>query len=164
MPQLLENFAIPVYMLGMDDERERKREYKRAWVSRQAPEYFARKKAYGLQRMKQWRKRDPIGFKLDVMFRAAKKRAAVKGLAFSLQAADLKYTSICPVLGIPLDWNSTIAKGDSPSLDRINPALGYIPSNTWVISLKANTIKSNATPSELQKVARAVYWLLGEDD
>jgi len=38
----------------------------------------------------------------------------------------------------------------SPSLDRINPALGYVKGNVWVISFKANAIKQNATVQELE--------------
>lgn len=42
---------------------------------------------------------------------------------------------------------------NSPSLDRIVPALGYAPGNIHWISYRANAIKSNATPDELHKVA-----------
>ena len=42
---------------------------------------------------------------------------------------------------------------NSPSLDRIVPELGYIPSNVVVISYKANAIKRNATPQEIRRVA-----------
>lgn len=41
----------------------------------------------------------------------------------------------------------------SPSLDRLNPRKGYVPGNVAVISFIANTIKSNATPTQLRKVA-----------
>lgn len=61
----------------------------------------------------------------------------------------------CPVLGLPLYRNSGgAAQGpNSPSLDRVNPALGYVRGNVKVISSKANAIKSNATPEELLRVA-----------
>lgn len=61
----------------------------------------------------------------------------------------------CPVLGLPLYRNSGgAAQGpNSPSIDRINPALGYVRGNVKVISSKANAIKSNATPEELLRVA-----------
>lgn len=61
----------------------------------------------------------------------------------------------CPVLGLPLYRNTGgLAQGpNSPSLDRIDPALGYVKGNVNVISSKANAIKSNATPEELLRVA-----------
>lgn len=61
----------------------------------------------------------------------------------------------CPVLGLPLYRNSGgSAQGpNSPSLDRIDPALGYVKGNVKVISSRANSIKSNATPEELLRVA-----------
>lgn len=61
----------------------------------------------------------------------------------------------CPVLGLPLYRNSGgAAQGpNSPSLDRIDPALGYVRGNVKVISSRANSIKSNATPEELLRVA-----------
>ena len=61
----------------------------------------------------------------------------------------------CPVLGLPLYRNSGgAAQGpNSPSLDRIDPDLGYVRGNVKVISARANSIKSNATPEELLRVA-----------
>lgn len=38
----------------------------------------------------------------------------------------------------------------APSIDKIIPALGYVPGNVMVISLRANTLKNNATLAELQ--------------
>ena len=60
----------------------------------------------------------------------------------------------CPVLGIPIYKGENGRMTDnSPSLDRIVPELGYIPSNVVVISYKANAIKRNATPQEIRRVA-----------
>jgi hypothetical protein len=61
----------------------------------------------------------------------------------------------CPVLGLPLYRNSGgAAQGpNSPSLDRIDPSLGYVQGNVKVISSRANAIKSNASPEELLRVA-----------
>lgn len=39
---------------------------------------------------------------------------------------------------------------NSPTIDRINPKLGYIKGNVWVISNKANRFKNDATLEELE--------------
>ncbi len=59
------------------------------------------------------------------------------------------------MLGIPL-FRSTGSKGqgpNSPTLDRLDPALGYTPENVVVISARANQIKTDATVEELYRVA-----------
>lgn len=40
-------------------------------------------------------------------------------------------------------------QADSPSLDRKDPAKGYVKGNVWVISYRANAIKQDATLAEL---------------
>lgn len=61
----------------------------------------------------------------------------------------------CPVFGVEMCF--AIGKGcpqtNSPSLDRIFPALGYIKGNVIWVSNLANTIKTNATPDQIRKVA-----------
>lgn len=44
----------------------------------------------------------------------------------------------------------------SPSVDRINPHLGYVPGNVQVISYKANSMKRNCTMEELLMFAETV--------
>jgi hypothetical protein len=88
------------------------------------------------------------------IFNACKKRAKEKGLDFTLQLDDIKIPSHCPMLGIPLfPTSGQAAHANSPSLDRLDPRKGYTPENTVIISHRANTIKSNATPEELRLIA-----------
>jgi hypothetical protein len=93
------------------------------------------------------------------MLRSARKRAEKNNLPFNLTEDYLKsiYPSdmICPVLGFEMSmgfdengWTDT-----SPSLDRITPEKGYVQGNVVVVSMRANTIKRDATPEELRKVA-----------
>ena len=42
---------------------------------------------------------------------------------------------------------------DSPSLDRIDNTKGYEKGNVIMVSLMANSIKNQATPDQIQKVA-----------
>ena len=43
-------------------------------------------------------------------------------------------------------------KQKSPSLDRIIPEKGYVKGNIIVVSLKANTMKNNATIEEIKNL------------
>ena len=81
------------------------------------------------------------------IIRSAKRRALSQGIPFDIDYTDISIPEYCPLLGIKL--NKHVGEGklhdDSPSLDKIIPELGYIRGNVWVISSKANRIKSNAT-------------------
>lgn len=80
----------------------------------------------------------------------ARQRAAVKGMAFTIELADVVIPERCPLLDVPL--RRSIGKRDafSPSLDRIDNAKGYIPGNVHVISYRANTLKNNGNLDELR--------------
>lgn len=83
-----------------------------------------------------------------------KKRAKEDGTVFSLTLSDIpEVPKYCPVLGIALKANDKVGPLDSsPSLDRIAPNLGYVPSNVRVISNRANRLRSDATLEELRLV------------
>ena len=85
------------------------------------------------------------------MLNRAKARAKKYGLDFNLDESDIIIPEFCPLLGVPLSVaeGRRAVKDNSASLDRIDPKLGYVKGNVWVISHKANTIKSNATVFEL---------------
>jgi hypothetical protein len=87
------------------------------------------------------------------MHRNAKNRSKKFKLPFNLDLNDIAVPTHCPILGIELMVGKGRSVDSSPSLDRIVPELGYVKGNVHVISQKANTIKNNATPEELMKVA-----------
>lgn len=85
----------------------------------------------------------------------AKCRAKAVGVPFDLHRDDIVIPPTCPVLGLTLTYLGGKGRGyhpDSPSLDRIIPALGYTRGNVRVISARANLLKSNATVEELERV------------
>jgi len=90
------------------------------------------------------------------LLRAAKNRSKKYGIPCSITVDDIKIPEICPILKVPLvsKYGSYGGQDSSPSLDRIDPSLGYIPGNVWVISQKANAMKSNATELELDLFAQ----------
>jgi hypothetical protein len=89
------------------------------------------------------------------MLNRARARAKKYGLDFNIEESDIVIPTHCPLLGIELyiaEGRKTV-KDNSASLDRIDPTKGYVKGNILVISNKANTMKSNATPQELLKLA-----------
>jgi hypothetical protein len=87
------------------------------------------------------------------MLSSAKGRAKKFNLPFSFTIADFDIPQYCPILGLELEVGDGRPGLNSPSLDRIIPNLGYVKGNVEVISYRANKIKSDATPEELQKIA-----------
>lgn len=91
------------------------------------------------------------------MMKSVKKNAKLKNLECNLTLVDLPMPVRCPILGLDLDYSYGTKNGkirpNSPSVDRVDPTKGYVKGNVQVISMRANTIKSNATAAELRKVA-----------
>lgn len=70
---------------------------------------------------------------------------------------DLDLPEKCPVLGLDLDYELFKGHGpmaNRPTVDRLNPALGYVPGNVRVISHKANRFKNNMTLEEAELVLK----------
>lgn len=84
-------------------------------------------------------------------------RAKKNNIPFNLTENDLIVPKNCPVLGIPLfvsnERKNSIISDNSPTVDRINPKLGYIKSNIAVISWRANRLKGTGTAEEHRKIA-----------
>jgi hypothetical protein len=80
----------------------------------------------------------------------AKRSSKVKGLEFNLDLSDIQIPEYCTLLGIKL--TSALGYGQlesNSSIDRIDSTKGYVKGNVWIISRKANTMKSNATKEQL---------------
>ncbi len=80
---------------------------------------------------------------------------------FDLTLDDIVIPSVCPLLGIPLDREAKSWTSNKPSLDRVDPRRGYTKDNVWVVSWRANRIKSDATLKELQNMVEALSAKLG---
>lgn len=88
---------------------------------------------------------------IPYMLMAARTRAKRLGIPFNITAEDIIIPEVCPILGIPLRMSpgSRGASRNSPALDRIIPALGYVRGNVQVISSLANAMKQDATLDEI---------------
>lgn len=92
--------------------------------------------------------------KARVMWNNMRKRALALGRPFELTidlVSDmLLETTVCPILGIPLEHSTGQAKSNSPSFDCFYPERGYVPGNVNVISWRANVLKSSASVEEVR--------------
>lgn len=86
-------------------------------------------------------------------FRLLKQSAKRKRIEFTVTLNDFSIPEYCPILGIELYPGNNIDKDNSPSVDRLDPAKGYTPSNITVISYRANRIKNDASFAELNLIA-----------
>jgi hypothetical protein len=130
--------------------------YVEKWANATEEELAERRKKCNeyAEKTKPWksrRERRPVAYLLNV----ARQRCKRTGTEFCITEADLTMPTHCPLLGTLLD---TYAESVDvhPSIDRINPALGYVPGNVWIISHRANRIKSNATFAELITIGLAL--------
>ncbi len=123
----------------------RRREEKAAYYRANASKYYEREKKYV---------KDNPEFR---MWWAAKRRAKTRGLPFNLERTDIVIPEACPILGLRLETGEGVSTDASPTLDRIDPSLGYVRGNVWVISALANRMKSNANAEQLRAFAE---WIL----
>jgi len=94
--------------------------------------------------------------KLSSNLYVAANKCRDNGIPFEVTVEDLMPVPLtCPVLGIKLDWYKDGRGGadESPSIDRLEPDVGYVPGNVSVISQRANRIKNDSDLSELLLVA-----------
>lgn len=83
----------------------------------------------------------------------------MKGIEFDIKPEDLVMPKRCPLLGVELimytDTQTSHEDKDKLwSIDRRDPSKGYVKGNVWIVSYRANQIKSDATLEELETIAR----------
>ena len=124
-----------------------KRTYKRGGVAALCLECAPKRGEYVISNKEQEEK-----LVIRRMLYGAERRARQKGLEFNITKEDIELPDVCPILGIELRKNSGKSSESSYSLDRKDSSKGYIKGNIQVISNRANTLKSNATIEELEKL------------
>ena len=90
----------------------------------------------------------------DYLYRMAKKRAALKGLEFSITVDHIKevLVELCPIRQVKMFRNRGKLTHDSFSLDRVDSSKGYVPGNIRVISWLANNAKLNLSSTEIERL------------
>lgn len=87
----------------------------------------------------------------------AKARSIKNNIPFNIDIEDIVVPALCPILGIEIRVNKNSIGKNSIALDKIIPELGYTKGNVQVISMLANSMKSNANKNELLAFAN---WIL----
>lgn len=86
-------------------------------------------------------------------FRNKKANAQRLNKIWTVDFGELDFPTHCPVLGIKLDYFAEKAQENSPSFDCLDPNLGYVSGNVFVISWRANRIKNDGTADEHRAIA-----------
>lgn len=82
----------------------------------------------------------------------ARSRARRGNHQFDLDRNDIFVPTICPAVAIPITVGEERAPG-SPSLDRVDPELGYVRGNVRVVSDRANRLKGKRSLATLERLA-----------
>lgn len=92
------------------------------------------------------------------LIRAARARARDKDIPFDLTIGYVRQLwpsdGRCPVLGFRMVLDKE--RDETPTLDRIDPARGYVKGNVRIISMRANRLKSDADAFELRRLLEYV--------
>ena len=127
--------------------KDRQAAYMRIWRAKNKEKVRANFRKWADKNQDYYSKPD---VKKRTAINAARSRAKKLGVPFSITVADLTWPDCCPVLGLTLDYtNRGRATDSSPSLDRTDPAKGYVPGNVVVMSHRANFLKRDGSVAEL---------------
>lgn len=101
--------------------------------------------------------KNPVG----TMLNRVKSGAKMRGIEFALTKADISIPEHCPCCSARMQVDtSRLGTGkpgfpsySSPSLDRLDSSIGYLPGNVAVICWRCNMVKGDATLVELERIA-----------
>lgn len=90
--------------------------------------------------------------------KSAKRRSRVKGIPFNLTSNYLETifpkNFRCPILGYKMRVANKTLGRLSPTLDRINPRLGYVKGNVEFVANIANMMMTSATGRDIKKFVK----------
>jgi hypothetical protein len=143
-----------------EKNRERINEKRRLWYdSEYHHQWYLKNKDKVLTQTRASKKklRDTNPLKHLVIYRRG--QAKLKGVEFNITEEDLFIPDVCPILGIPIFFTEGKRTKNTPSIDRIDNSKGYIPGNVRIISLRANTLKSEL---DIETLERIIAYIKGE--
>ncbi len=76
-----------------------------------------------------------------------------------IKTVFLNCNGVCPVIGCGRSFSPSGTHDDryaSPSLDRIDNSLGYVPGNIWIICFECNHIKRHYSADRLAGLAESI--------
>ena len=94
---------------------------------------------------------------LSHQFRQRRNQSLNKGIPFTIELSEIEQPEFCPILGIKLNyaWGGKAGHLRDPAkatIDKVVPELGYVSGNVFIISWRANKLKSDMTFEELEKI------------
>ncbi len=111
--------------------------------------YYEENSVQIMEQMKEALKKNPE----RGLLKLAKQRCKKSGVVCTITEKDIVIPEFCPILGVKLGFGDMATRDNSPSLDRIQSELGYIPGNVAVISFKANRIKNHGSADQHRRIA-----------
>lgn len=107
-----------------------------------------------------------VHYRIRAAFYAARNRAKKRGLDFNLILADLGTSTYCAVTGVEFDMTRSFRQGNIfvPSLDRVDPSLGYVRGNVRMVCHGYNLAKHTGTDADVLKLARALVKMFPEEN
>ena len=124
-----------------------KNDLEKIWKEKEPCQYAAKKYAFTLG--------PDLYQECKLKFRRKLQNCRKNEKEFTLDFDDLDWPTHCPVLGIEIDYLGLDGgrQENSPSFDRTNSSIGYIPGNVQIISWRANRVKNDGTAEEHKKIA-----------
>ena len=70
----------------------------------------------------------------------------------------IKYPNYCQYSGMKLNWFNTNDEPDSPSIDRWDSNIGYVPGNVYIVAKGVNSMKGSACVEKWEKLMENFGW------
>lgn len=147
--------------------REQANADRREWHAENRDESNSRRRQYRVDHLedekstqRKWRARTREQRAATSLVSGAKYRAVKKNLPFDLTKEWVlsRWTGHCELSGLPFSvrYDSPGPKFYSPSIDRIDPKLGYTQANCRVVLWAVNSLKHDGTDADMYRVAKAL--------
>jgi hypothetical protein len=92
-------------------------------------------------------------------FISRKQKAIKAGIPFTIEFNQLEKPEFCPIFNTKLNYGWSGLKCRDPNkatIDKLIPELGYVSGNVFIISWRANKLKSDMSINELEKIMKYI--------